>query len=526
MAPLFDAYVMVDWSANNDPKTGADSIWICVLERPGERQGEVLAPVRLTNPPTRREAVGFLADLLSDMIARDRVALVGFDFAFGYPAGFARRLRPEAADWRGVWKEIVARVRDGEDNASNRFEVAAAFNAKVSGGAFPFWGCPEAAAGTHLTSDKPGGYGADTLPELRIAEARRSGPQPVWKLFYPGSVGGQTLLGIPCVQALRHHPWLAGSARIWPFETGLKVLERPGRDGWRVLFAEVYPSMISIEVPVGEVKDAAQVRTVAHYLAALDNEGNLARLFAGPEDLDDRQRTAVETEEAWILGIEAVGARSKARPAPASRYQYIRDPQEIYRRSFAAIRTVIDTDSLPDDIETLAVRLVHACGEPEILHNLAFSDGAAAAGRRALGAGAPVLVDAEMVANGVIRDRLPRANAVVCALNEPGVAEAARARRTTRSAAAVDLWPPRLEGAVVAIGNAPTALFRLLELIDEGAGRPALILGFPVGFVGAAESKEALIEHGAGIPYVTLRGRRGGSAFAAAAVNALGGDHG
>ena len=151
---------------------------------------------------------------------------------------------------------------------------------------------------------------------------------------------------------------------------------------------------------------------------------------------------------------------------------------------------------------------------------------AAAVGWRALSAGAPVLVDAKMVASGVIRDRLPAANPVVCTLNEPGVAEAARARHTTRSAAAVDLWRARLEGAVVAIGNAPTALFRLLELIDEGAGRPALILGFPVGFVGAAESKEALIQHPAGVPYVTLRGRRGGSASAAAAVNALAGDHG
>jgi len=520
MAPVFDAYVMVDWSASNVPKTGTDSIWICVLER---QEAGVAAP-RLTNPPTRREAVGFLADLLSDFVARDRVTLVGFDFAFGYPAGFARRLRSEASDWRGAWKEIVARVRDGEDNANNRFEVAAALNAEVSGGAFPFWGCPGAAAGTHLTTDKPGDYGAETLSEQRLADARSTGPQPVWKLFYPGSVGGQTLLGIPCVHALRHHPWLAEVARIWPFETGLKVLERPGHDGWRLLFAEVYPSMISIDVPAGEVKDAAQVRTIAHYLADLDAEGNLEPLFAGPQDLDDRQRAVVETEEAWILGIETAGNRSRAKPAPASRYQYVRDPQEIYRRSFTAIRAVVDTNALPDDIEPLAVRMVHACGEPEIVGDLIFSDGAAAAGWRALGAGAPVLVDAQMVASGIIRDRLPAANAVVCTLNEPGVAEAAQVRHTTRSAAAVDLWGPRLEGAVVAIGNAPTALFRLLELIDEGGGRPALILGFPVGFVGAAESKEALIEHPAGVPYVTLRGRRGGSAFAAAAVNALAGD--
>ena len=147
-----------------------------------------------------------------------------------------------------------------------------------------------------------------------------------------------------------------------------------------------------------------------------------------------------------------------------------------------------------------------------------------AAGRRALASGAPILVDTEMVAAGIIRARLPAGNAVLCTLGEPGVAEAARAMGTTRSAAAVDLWRDKLEGAVVAIGNAPTALFRLLELLDAGAPRPAVILGFPVGFVGAAEAKEALIAHPAGVPFVTLRGRRGGSAFAAAAVNALVGD--
>ncbi len=520
MAPVFDAYVMVDWSASSVPRTGADSIWVCILER----EGVGLAPVRLTNPPTRREAVGFLADVLSDLVARDRVTLIGFDFAFGYPSGFAHRLCPETPDWRGVWAEIAARVRDGDDNANNRFEVAAEINRELSGGAFPFWGCPEAAAGAALTTDRPVGYGVGTLSELRLTDARSTRPQPSWKLFYPGSVGGQTLLGIPCVRVLRQHAWLAGTARIWPFEIGLGVLERPGLDGWRVLFAEVYPSMISLRVPTGEVKDAVQVRAAAHYLAALDDEGKLAALFAGPADLDPGQRVAVETEEGWILGIETAGGRTRASPSPVSRYHYLRDPQEIYRRSFAQIRMLVDVDALPTTIEPLAVRLVHACGDPDIVRALAFSPGAADAGRRALVAGAPVLVDSEMVAAGIIRDRLPAANPVVCTLRDPGVAEAARVRHTTRSAAAVDLWRPWLEGAVVAVGNAPTALFRLLELIDEGAGRPALILGFPVGFVGAAESKEALVAHPGGIPYVCLRGRRGGSALAAAAANALAGD--
>jgi precorrin-8X/cobalt-precorrin-8 methylmutase len=198
-------------------------------------------------------------------------------------------------------------------------------------------------------------------------------------------------------------------------------------------------------------------------------------------------------------------------------HDWIRDPAEIYRRSFAAIRAEADIGSLPAELQDLGVRVVHACGMTDIVADLEWSVGAAAAGRTALAAGAPILVDAEMVAHGIIRARLPASNRVVCTLNDP----AAIARGTTRSAAAIELWPPLLAGAVVAVGNAPTALFRLLELVGEGAPRPALVLGFPVGFVGAVESKRALAE--SGLPFVTLHGRRGGSAVAAAAVNALAG---
>lgn len=200
--------------------------------------------------------------------------------------------------------------------------------------------------------------------------------------------------------------------------------------------------------------------------------------------------------------------------------EYLRDPDEIYRQSFATVRREADLGSLPTDLTEVAVRLIHACGMPDIVADLAWSPDAATRGRAALAAGAPILTDARMVAEGIIGKRLPRANRVVCTLNDAGVAERAHATPTTRSAAAVDLWVEHLDGAVVAIGNAPTALFRLLELLGKGAPRPALVLGFPVGFIGAAESKQALIDAG-GIPYIALRGRRGGSALAAAAVNAL-----
>jgi precorrin-8X/cobalt-precorrin-8 methylmutase len=200
---------------------------------------------------------------------------------------------------------------------------------------------------------------------------------------------------------------------------------------------------------------------------------------------------------------------------------YIRDGQEIYRNSFAIIRAEARLDQIPADLEKLAVRVIHACGMVEVIEDLRFSPGAGAAGRTALAAGAPILCDARMVSEGVTRTRLPANNQVICTLKDDSVPELARELGNTRSAAALELWRPHLEGAVVVIGNAPTALFYLLEMLDAGAPKPALILGFPVGFVGAAESKAALAADSRGVPFVIMQGRRGGSAMAAAAVNAL-----
>lgn len=203
---------------------------------------------------------------------------------------------------------------------------------------------------------------------------------------------------------------------------------------------------------------------------------------------------------------------------------YLRDPDDIYRRSFEIARAETDLSRLPAVLHDVALRIVHACGAPELALALDWRGDPVRAGRRALSCGAAVLADCRMVAEGVIRSRLPGANAVRCFVGEVEAAHRARRLGTTRSAAAVDLWRPYLEGAVVAIGNAPTALFRLLEILGEaGTPRPAAILAFPVGFVGAAEAKRALAETPDAPPYLTLHGRRGGSAMAAAAVNAIAG---
>jgi precorrin-8X/cobalt-precorrin-8 methylmutase len=204
-----------------------------------------------------------------------------------------------------------------------------------------------------------------------------------------------------------------------------------------------------------------------------------------------------------------------------NRMEYIKNGEEIYRKSFAIIRAETNWKNFPDDLAHVAVRLIHSCGMTDITEDLEASPDAVKIGRNALDRGAAILCDSQMVANGITKARLPKNNPIICTLNHPEVTELARQINNTRSAAALELWRPHLAGGVVAIGNAPTALFHLLELLDQNVAKPALILGFPVGFVGAAESKIELATNSRGVPFITLHGRRGGSAIAAAAVNAL-----
>ncbi|EMS98930.1 precorrin-8X methylmutase [Agrobacterium tumefaciens str. Cherry 2E-2-2] len=202
-------------------------------------------------------------------------------------------------------------------------------------------------------------------------------------------------------------------------------------------------------------------------------------------------------------------------------YDYIRDGNAIYERSFAIIREEADLSAFTEEQADIAIRMIHACGQVEAASHFRFSPDFVAAARGALRAGKPVLCDAEMVAHGVTRARLPADNEVVCTLRDPRTPELAKTIGNTRSAAALDLWAEKLDGALVAIGNAPTALFYLLEMLEKGAARPAAIIGMPVGFVGAAESKDALEASSLGIPYAIVKGRMGGSAMTAAAINAV-----
>jgi len=550
---LFERHVMVAWSAAARPTAGRNGTWI---------GSHADGSTRVEKVATRLEARTRLLAHATDALRAGERLLMGFDFPFGYPAGVAERVTG-TADALALWRWLAARLEDGPDNSDNRFEVAAEIN-RLYPGAGPFRGRPADRKTHHETPDVPMTATARTglhhPPERRHADRAVKGAKSVWQLGPAGSAGSRTLTGLPALLALREDPEIAPHARIWPFETGLATPEAP------IVLAEIHPSLIPPDT-TEPVRAAGRVRAVCDWLAGLDRDGVLAPLFAGPPGATPDERRRIATEEAWILGLEAprlrpvqsatsaapsaspgspvvaaspvaapssVAAASAAPPAnpvsaayPAAAaavpeaLRYERDPAEIYRKSFEAIRSEARLDHLPEDLRDTAIRLVHACGMPDIATRLAWSEGVAERARRALATGAPVLCDAEAIAAMVARRRLPAANDVICALSAPETPVLARRLATTRSAAAVELWRDRIAGAIVAIGNAPTALFHLLERLDRGWPRPAAILGFPVGFIGAAEAKAELAANPRNTPFLTLHGRRGGSAMAAAAVNAL-----
>src|SRR6516162_4675168 len=332
---MFDTFATVDWSAATVPRIGRDSIWICWHAKDGER---------LENPPTRHAAKALLDEMLAASLSRGERVLLGFDFPFGYPAGFAAKLGLSGPPWRAVWDEIARLLEDDEHNVNNRFDVAEILNRQVSGGRFPFWGCPPTPARIHLGSKHHRGHDKNGLAERRLVDLHIPSAQPCWKLLGAGSVGGQALTGIPVVRALRDDPRWRDRVRIWPFETGLRTPECGS-----AVIAEVYPSLWAVSPAPDEPKDAAQVRTVARFFAGRDRAGDLAALFAGDPLLTEAERHRVETEEAWTLGVTTAKQRPIPLPVAAHpraargggcderqdavprRYAYFRDPAEISR---------------------------------------------------------------------------------------------------------------------------------------------------------------------------------------------------
>lgn len=301
MARLFDAYIMVDWSAAAKPVTGANSIWIGIAARDVRLRTVFSA----ANPDTRLKAVALIKDIIGKLNRRGDRVLLGFDFSLGYPAGTAAALGLDISKqkpWQAMHGLLASKFKDKPDNSNSRFAITAGFNYKISQGPFPFWGAPKRDQVKTLGPKKPKFKDA-ALPEYRLTETdlRHSGrgqPKSAWQLAYTGSVGSQSLLGIPHVHALRSD---LPNARIWPFETGLQAITEEDLADVQTIIAEVYPSMLDVTPEKGEVLDRAQVRTMAMHYAALDERARLSGCFAAPNSLETGKIPLIEYEEGWIL---------------------------------------------------------------------------------------------------------------------------------------------------------------------------------------------------------------------------------
>jgi len=307
MARLFDAYIMVDWSAAAKPATGANSIWIGILAKDARLKFQF----RAVNPDTRTKARAFLVDMIGKLVGRGDKVLLGFDFALGYPSGTA-----DAADfdidavppWQAMFEFLSARLKEREDNsrADERFAAAASLNYKISGGPFPFWGAMSQRHQSATLHQKKTPFTPDSqvaehrMTEQALRKLPGATPKTVWQLGGQGSVGSQSLMGIPQVAALRS---AFEGARLWPFELELDELTDESLEGIELVIAEIYPSLITQKAPPGTVLDAAQVEDLARHYCDLDGKGRLGALFSGPEDKTASEKSQIQAEEGWILGI-------------------------------------------------------------------------------------------------------------------------------------------------------------------------------------------------------------------------------
>lgn len=294
MTRLFNAYVMVDWSAGSKPATGKDSVWIGVLKPDARFRLQFEAH----NPATRDEAMVLLTKIVGDLNRLRQRVLVGFNFALGYPEGTAAALKLKTPDWRGLWDFLGNRVSDKPNNINSRFNDAAQMNRLMTDQPWPFWGCPPRDAQRTLTSTKPTYDGAG-LPPLQRRTEKGLKTKPLWQLYGAGTVGGDAILGIPRVRALLDA--LGEEAKVWPFQTGWKALTEADLASLKALIVEVNPAFADLKAESGEIVDRAEVRSLAEHFARLDDAGKLGAVFAQGKG-GEADRKAVETDEGWILG--------------------------------------------------------------------------------------------------------------------------------------------------------------------------------------------------------------------------------
>jgi hypothetical protein len=293
---LFNAYVIVRWSAASKASAGADSVRIGVVKRDVRFRNAYEAHAA----PTRAEGEKRLSALVEDLRKRGERMLLGFDFPLGFPHGLAAGLKLPGPPWQAVWNQLDRMVKDKADNTNNRFGVGAEINRRLTGGPFPFWGVPPRDALTTIQPKRTREHGPDDLPELRLTEARVKGAPSIWKLYYNGSIGGQAILGIPMVRRLKQT--FGDKMLVWPFETGWKTLNPADLDGVQAVAAEVYTGLVEAKLAPGETKDQAELRAAAENLAKLDEGNKLGPIFGPPKDLPQAKAEIAQLEEGWILG--------------------------------------------------------------------------------------------------------------------------------------------------------------------------------------------------------------------------------
>ncbi len=298
MARLFNAYVIAHWSAGAKPTTGADSIWIGVLKR----DVRFRFAFESHNPDTRAKAEALIVSILADRSKRRERALLCFDFPLGFPRGLAAGLKLAGEEpWRATWNQLARMVKDKADNTNNRFGVGSEINRRLTGGPFPFWGCPPRDALTTLQPKHGREHGPGDLPEFRYAEIAAKSASPVWKLYYAAAVGGQAILGIP--MARRVKTAYGEKLKVWPFETGWKALIETDLAGVEAVIAEIHPAIVGAQPAPKETKEAAQVRVLAEHLARLDEAGKLGPLFGPAKATAPEVLEAAVSEEGWMLGV-------------------------------------------------------------------------------------------------------------------------------------------------------------------------------------------------------------------------------
>jgi hypothetical protein len=296
VARLFNAYVMVGWSAASKPATGKDSLWIGVLKPDARFRLQFEAH----NPATRQEAADLLAKIVGDLVRLRQRVLLGVDFALGYPEGTAAALKLKRQDWRGLWDFLGSRVFDKPNNLNSRFNDAAQMNRLMTDQPWPFWGAPARDAQRTLTTTKPT-YDPAGLPPLlrRTEKALKAAPKPLWQLYGTGAIGGHAILGIPRARVLLDS--FGDKAQVWPFQTGWKA--PTDLEALSLLIAEVSPAVVEVKPDAGEIPDRARVRELAEHFARLDETGRLAAAFTAPKGTAEADIAAVEQEEGWILGV-------------------------------------------------------------------------------------------------------------------------------------------------------------------------------------------------------------------------------